>query len=138
MRRGDVEMRPAPGRRPTRTDPPATSTEPRWAHNRRRTADAPAFRSTEPSETRGDTNVRATKFHDKYGGKVQVVRGIDGDLNTKVEAEKQTGHVIADVLVSASLPTIQGHVEQGGWFLPATGPDFDATAYNKAANYQKG
>ena len=80
----------------------------------------------------------ASKFEKKYGIHVDVVRGVDGDLNTKVEAEKQTRKGIADMWVSASQSTIQTKADQGGWFVPAAGPDFDAAAYNKTTNSHKG
>jgi iron(III) transport system substrate-binding protein len=80
----------------------------------------------------------ASKFQAKYGIHVEVVRGIDGDLNTKIEAEKQTGHGIADMWVNASQSVVQAKGQQGGWFVPATGPNFDTAAYNKAQNYHQG
>jgi iron(III) transport system substrate-binding protein len=83
-------------------------------------------------------NDLAAKFEKKYGVHVNVVRGIDGDLQTKVEAEKQTGHGIADMWVNASQSPIQAKATQGGWFVPATGPDFDTAAYNKSVSYHQG
>src|ERR1700730_14750054 len=83
-------------------------------------------------------NSFASKFQAKYGIHVEVVRGIDGDLNTKVEAEKQTGHGIADMWVNASQSVVQAKAQQGGWFASATGPNFDTAAYNRAQNYHQG
>jgi iron(III) transport system substrate-binding protein len=83
-------------------------------------------------------NAFAKKFEAKYGIHVEVYRGLDNDLNAKIGAEKQTGKGIADMVVIASQPLIQAKVTQGGWFLPVSGPDFDAPAYNKAVNYQPG
>ena len=80
----------------------------------------------------------ATEFQQKYGIHVNVVRGIDGDLQAKVEAEKQTGHGIADMWVNASQSVIQAKATEGGWFVPATGPDFNAPAYNRAVSYHQG
>jgi iron(III) transport system substrate-binding protein len=80
----------------------------------------------------------ASKFQAKYGIHVQVVRGIDGDLQTKVEAEKQTGHGIADMWVGASQNPMQAKAASGDWFVPATGPDFNAADYNRADNYHQG
>ncbi|HSS08941.1 MAG TPA: substrate-binding domain-containing protein, partial [Acidimicrobiales bacterium] len=64
--------------------------------------------------------------------------GIDGDLQTKVEAEKQTGHGIADMWVSASQAAVQAKATQGSWFVPATGPDFNVPAYNRTVSYHQG
>ncbi|HSS11103.1 MAG TPA: extracellular solute-binding protein, partial [Acidimicrobiales bacterium] len=83
-------------------------------------------------------NVFAAAFQQKYGIHVDVVRGIDGDLQTKVEAEKQTGHGIADMWVSASQAAVQAKATQGDWFVPATGPDFNAPAYNRTVSYHQG
>jgi iron(III) transport system substrate-binding protein len=74
----------------------------------------------------------AAKFKDEYGIPVEVVRGIDGDLLAKVEAEKQTGNGIADMWVSASQSTVDAKAKEGGWFLPAGGPSFDSPDYDKA------
>jgi iron(III) transport system substrate-binding protein len=83
-------------------------------------------------------NVLATEFQQKYGIHVNVVRGIDGDLQTKVEAEKQTGHGIADMWVNASQSVVQAKAADGSWFVPATGPDFNVPAYNRAVSYHQG
>jgi iron(III) transport system substrate-binding protein len=83
-------------------------------------------------------NAFTAKFQQKYGIHVDVVRGIDGDLQTKVEAEKQTGHGIADMWVNASQSVVQAKATAGDWFMPATGPDFNDAAYNKATNYHQG
>jgi iron(III) transport system substrate-binding protein len=74
----------------------------------------------------------AARFNKKYPKiKVEVVRGLDGELAPKVEAEKRTGKGIADVFVSASLPWITANAS--GYEKPL-GPSFDAAAYDKATS----
>jgi iron(III) transport system substrate-binding protein len=78
------------------------------------------------------------KFEARYGIPVTIVRGVDGDNLAKITAEKETGKGIADVWVSASQPVIEAKAKEGGWFVPATGPDFDTVAYDKAKHYKPG
>jgi iron(III) transport system substrate-binding protein len=81
-------------------------------------------------------NDLGAKFKAKYGIDVEVVRGVDGDLASKVEAE-QTTKGISDFYVNASESWVVDHAAQG-WFVPPTGPDFDAADYNKATKLHDG
>jgi len=63
-------------------------------------------------------------FEKEYGIKVEVVRGIDPELQPKIEAEKQTGNAVADVYVSSLRPAQDTLAEQGYYVAPV-GPTFD-------------
>jgi iron(III) transport system substrate-binding protein len=86
-------------------------------------------------------NKMAADFKAAYGVDVQVVRGVDGDLAPKVEAEHQTGKGIDDVYVSASLSWVQPKADAGGWFVAPTGPNltgqgqYDAKQFSHPGNY---
>ena len=74
------------------------------------------------------------RFEAKYPGiTVTVVRGIEGDLQPKVDAEKATGKAVADVFVSASEPYLTAK-QTAGYFTPLRMPALDEPDYNKAAN----
>jgi iron(III) transport system substrate-binding protein len=86
-------------------------------------------------------NNLAAAFKKEYPGiEVDVVRGVDGDLSTKVETEFQTGKGIADMFVTASLPWVQTEAK-AGWFLAPTGPEltgkgaYDVAKYVHQGNY---
>ncbi|WP_051807378.1 extracellular solute-binding protein [Actinoplanes subtropicus] len=86
-------------------------------------------------------NNLAAAFKKEYPGiDVDVVRGVDGDLGTKVETEFQTGKGIADLYVSASLPWVQSEAKAGK-FLAPTGPEltgkgaYDVKKYVHDGNY---
>jgi iron(III) transport system substrate-binding protein len=65
----------------------------------------------------------AAAFKQEYPGiEVEVVRGVDGDLSTKIETEFNTGKGIADLYVSASLPWVQTQAKAGR-FLAPVGPE---------------
>ena len=66
----------------------------------------------------------AASFEKEYGIKVEVVRGIDPELQPKIEAEKQTGKAVADVYVSSLRPAQDTLAEQGYYVAPE-GPTFD-------------
>lgn len=73
-------------------------------------------------------------FEAKYPGiTVEVVRGIDTDLSSRVETEYQTGGG-PDLYVSASQPWVEDHAGQG-WFAEPASPeltgqgDYDAEQY---------
>jgi iron(III) transport system substrate-binding protein len=90
------------------------------------------------SQFQDQLNDFAAKFKAKYGITVTVYRGVDADTNARIQAEKQTGKAFADVWVNAS-PTLDvPKVAQGGWFVPAKGPNFNSPAYNRSENYQQG
>ena len=68
-------------------------------------------------------NALAADFEAAYPGiDAEVVRGIDGDLAPKVEAENQTGSGVADMYVSASLSWVQTHADMD-WFLAPEGSE---------------
>jgi iron(III) transport system substrate-binding protein len=78
------------------------------------------------------------KFEKAYPGiTVEVVRGIDSDLQPKVEAEKTTGKGIADVFVNASQPWVVDHSKQG-YYTPVSGPAFNEKIYDKATRIPEG
>jgi iron(III) transport system substrate-binding protein len=81
-------------------------------------------------------NDLGARFEKQYGIKVQVVRGIDGDLQTKVQAEHDTGKGIGDIMAQASAPW---SVEKAaaGWFVAPTGPSLNAADYHKDVNLSK-
>jgi iron(III) transport system substrate-binding protein len=87
-------------------------------------------------------NKLAADFKAAYPGvDAEVVRGIDGDLAPKVEAEHQTGNGIADLYVSASLSWVQSKADAGDWFVPVAAPnllgqgEYDAKQYVHPGNY---
>jgi iron(III) transport system substrate-binding protein len=87
-------------------------------------------------------NKLAADFKAKYPGvDVAVVRGIDGDLAPKVEAEHSTGTGIADVYVSASESWVQDKAGKSDWFVAPTAPElvgqgqYDAKQYMHPGNY---
>ncbi len=87
-------------------------------------------------------NKLAADFEAAYPGiDAEVVRGIDGDLAPKVEAEHQTGNGIADVYVNASLSWVESKAGAGDWFVPVTAPnlvghgEYDAKQYVHPGNY---
>lgn len=63
-------------------------------------------------------------FKDEYGIDVEVVRGIDPELQPKIEAEKQTGKAVADIYISSLRPTQEAFAEQGYYTAPE-GTTFD-------------
>jgi len=80
-------------------------------------------------------DVLAAAFEERYPGiEVEVFRAIDGETQTKVEAEVSSGAGIADMLVSASLSWVEDKSTQG-WFLPPAAPNlvgeggYDVAAY---------
>lgn len=86
-------------------------------------------------------NNLAAAFKAQYPGvDVDVVRGVDGDLSTKVETEMKTGKRIADLFVTASLPWVQAQAK-AGQFLAPTGPEltgkgaYDVKQYVHEGNY---
>jgi iron(III) transport system substrate-binding protein len=81
-------------------------------------------------------NDLGARFKKEYGIDVEVVRAIDSELQPKVAAEHDTGKGIGDIIAQASAPW---SVEKEGaaWFVPATGPAFDAKEYDKATNVSK-
>lgn len=77
------------------------------------------------------------KFKAKYGITLEVFRDIDNNIVTKVEAEKQTGKGIADVLAQAGAPWQVQRDAEGGWFVPPVGPNFSAATFDKSKNMSK-
>ena len=85
-------------------------------------------------------NAFAEAFESEYDGiDVEVVRGIDTELSSRVETEHETGGG-ADMFVSASQSWVEDHAEQG-WFLEPVGPqltgegDYDADQYVHEGNH---
>lgn len=85
-------------------------------------------------------NAMGAAFEEEYGVRVEVVRGTQGDLVPRVEAEVATGNRVADVVVSAHPSWTEDHGTEG-WFVAPTGPQFesgsgyDADAYVHEGNY---
>jgi iron(III) transport system substrate-binding protein len=99
-------------------------------------ADAEGKVTIYSSQGTDQLNDLAARFQKKYPKiKVTVVRGVDGELAPKVEAEKRTGKGIADVFVSASLPWITANASS---YEKPLGPSFNAAAYDKAASVPAG
>lgn len=76
----------------------------------------------------------ATAFEDTYGIKVSVVREVDANLQTKVDAELTSGKVTADVVAQTGLAWTQ---DKGAadYFVEPQGPAFDVPAFDRAANF---
>lgn len=89
--------------------------------------------SSQGTDQLGDLAARFQQRHPKI--KVEVVRGLDGELAPKVEAERRTGRGIADVYVSASMPWITANTTS---YEPPRGPAFDAPAYGRASSVPAG
>ncbi|KRB76361.1 hypothetical protein ASE01_15320 [Nocardioides sp. Root190] len=66
----------------------------------------------------------AAAFEKEYGIEVEVVRGIDPELQPKIEAEKQTGKTVADVYVSSLRPAQETFADQDYYVAPQ-GPAFE-------------
>jgi iron(III) transport system substrate-binding protein len=80
-------------------------------------------------------NNLAAAFKKKYPGiEVEVVRGVDGDLSTKIETEFNTGKGIADLFVTASLPWVQTQAKAGRFIAPA-GPELTGKGTYDAKQY---
>jgi iron(III) transport system substrate-binding protein len=80
-------------------------------------------------------NNLAAAFKKKYPGiEVEVVRGVDGDLSTKIETEFNTGKGIADFFVTASLPWVQTQAKAGRFVAPA-GPELTGKGTYDAKQY---
>lgn len=80
-----------------------------------------------------DLEARFEKAYPKID--LEFVRGVDGDLAPKVEAESKTGNGIADVFVSASLPWVVANVAT---FDKPQGPAFDAPEYDRSKSVPEG
>jgi iron(III) transport system substrate-binding protein len=80
-------------------------------------------------------NNMAAAFKKEYPGiEVEVVRGVDGDLSTKIETEFNTGKGIADLFVSASLPWVQTNAKASRFIAPA-GPELTGKGTYDAKQY---
>ena len=86
-------------------------------------------------------NEMAAAFEAEYPGiDVEVVRGIDGDLAAKIEAEFETDRGIADLYVTASAGVVRDYA-QADRFLPPEGSQllgegaYDADQYVHDGNY---
>jgi iron(III) transport system substrate-binding protein len=77
-------------------------------------------------------NELATKFDEKYGITLEVVRGIDSELIPKVDVETDTGSRVADVFAFAGRQWGLDNAAKG-IFVPPTGPSFDDPAYDSAS-----
>ncbi|GAA1651659.1 ABC transporter substrate-binding protein [Georgenia ruanii] len=77
--------------------------------------------------SQGDTQLADLKerFEAEYDIDVDVVRGGDGDLAAKVDAEAQTGRGAADLWFAASDPMIIA-ADDKGYFVSPVGPAFEA------------
>ena len=72
----------------------------------------------------------AERFEEAYPDiDVEVVRLTDGDLGAKIDVEKQTGQLIADMWVTSSQALVEPKAAEGGWMVPPTGPGFSAEGY---------
>lgn len=75
----------------------------------------------------------AKRFQAKYGVRVDVLRDVDANIEAKVNVEHDSKKGIGDVVVVSDKAFVDTK-GQAGYFVPATGPDFDNPAYNKAQN----
>lgn len=78
-------------------------------------------------------NSLADRFKEEYGITVEVVRAVDNDLHAKLQAERDTGSAIADVMVNATLAW-QLEKSAEDWFTPVDLPAFDNPDYNSELN----
>jgi iron(III) transport system substrate-binding protein len=76
-------------------------------------------------------------FEAAYDIDLTVVRANDSDNIPRIETEHQTGFT-ADVWVAASETDLIAKAEEGGWFVPAVGPNLDEPAYQRDQNYREG
>lgn len=75
----------------------------------------------------------AAAFEDEYGIKVNVFRGIDSDIQAKIQAERDSNSPIADVVIQAT----QGWSDEKqaeGWFMPVELPAWENPDYNSEMN----
>lgn len=77
------------------------------------------------------------RFEDEYGIEVTVVRDIDANLITKIEAERTSGSPIADVWVTADLTVADQYAAEDFYTAP-TGPAFEGGDYDAEANLSEG
>jgi iron(III) transport system substrate-binding protein len=80
-------------------------------------------------------------FNEQYPDiEVEIFRGIDADIQPKVEAERSTGNVIGDLVVMADKGWVTEKAAEG-WFLAPEGPEltgeggYDAAQYVHEGNY---
>ncbi len=75
-------------------------------------------------------NALADAFNQEYPDiDVEVVRGTDGELTTRIETEHSTGAFTADMWVTSSQGAIDPKGAEGGWFNAPVGPHFAADGY---------
>ena len=75
-------------------------------------------------------NALADAFKEEYPDiDVEVVRGTDGELTTRIETEHSTGSITADMWVTSSQGAIDPKGAEGGWFNAPVGPHFPADGY---------
>jgi len=79
----------------------------------------------------------AARFKKEYGIAVQVVRAVDAELLTKVDAEFSIGRGTADIVVSADLGAVKDRNAKG-YVVAPLGPDFDKPIYDKATRIPEG
>lgn len=66
---------------------------------------------------------------------VEVVRGTDGELATRVETERQTGFTV-DMWVTSSQGAIDPKGAEGEWFVAPAGPSFQVDGYEQSYFHQ--
>jgi iron(III) transport system substrate-binding protein len=82
-------------------------------------------------------NDLAARFKRQYGINVLVVRGVDADINPKVDIELETGRGIADIYVTTDKARL-AMMGQKGYMVPVVGPSFNNPAYKRAENAPNG
>jgi iron(III) transport system substrate-binding protein len=75
-------------------------------------------------------NQLAAKFQKAYPGiHVELVRLTDNDLAAKIDAERQTGKITADLWVTSSQTVVESRAKQAGLMLKPVGPSFSSNGY---------
>lgn len=64
---------------------------------------------------------------------VEVFRALDNETAAKIQAERDSDTLIADIVVQATLPFMLEKSDEG-WFAPVDLPSFDAPGYNRELN----
>jgi iron(III) transport system substrate-binding protein len=82
-------------------------------------------------------NDLAARFKQEYGITVLVVRGNPAELQTKVDAEHDTGRGVADVLANSDVPIVVDRNAKKYNVAPL-GPAFDDPLYNRKLRVPEG
>jgi len=79
------------------------------------------------SQSPDNLNDLGNRFKKAYGIDYEVVRLADNDLQTKLQAERDTGKAVGDVVTQSAITLVQANSDKN-WYSKPLGPDFDNAA----------